>query len=122
MVLATSSSPPHILSSFLVSSRFLARPQLLTRYAPLPLEGHPSDMFTSTPWLTASRTFHIRLCRSAGSHPFTYKDSVRMANNRYLGGQASDDEVLEAQPTDLSGPEHTGRGPGRPAVDLCPAP
>src|SRR5262245_58879698 len=69
MVLATSSSPPHILSSFLVSSRFLARPQFLTRYAPLPLEGHPSDMFTSTPWLTASRTFHIRLCRSSGSHP-----------------------------------------------------
>jgi hypothetical protein len=40
MLLAASPLSPHVLSGFPVLSRFLARPQLLTRYAPLPWEGH----------------------------------------------------------------------------------
>jgi hypothetical protein len=44
MMLATSSLPPRFPSGLLASSRFLARPQLLTRLlTPCQREGHPTD-------------------------------------------------------------------------------
>jgi hypothetical protein len=44
MMLVTSPQPPRLPNALTVSSHFLARLQLLIRYASLPWEGHPTDL------------------------------------------------------------------------------